>query len=217
MGRPIKKIWIGERGGFAPGAGVASITVTPGTASGYTQGDPVTIGAPDIIGGTQAEGFINSAAGGIDSITMTVVGDGYTAPPAVTAPTGTIGTTVLTAVLGTSGGPTIQATAFIDAADGGTAALPADIIAQKGNITYRVETAEGIGEVELVAAAAPLVGEMIITATDSAGGTYFVSKLYNNTLRFEAGGTGVQFAVGDKVGWAKDGVAVLDESVSISA
>ena len=215
MGRPIKKLWIGERAGFEGGGeGVASVTVVTGSSSGYTDQDALTIGAPDLPGGVQAAGVINSAAGAIDSVTITEEGSGYTSPPTVTAPTGTIGTGTLTAVLTADGVQTIDATAYLL-----TTNEACDIIAQKGDITYRIETAtDGIGECTLINDDPSAVGEMAIIATDSASGTYYVTKLYNNTVRVDAtNGTGAQFALGDKVKWAKDGVAVLDVSVSITA
>ena len=91
-------------------------------------------------------------------------------------------------------------------------------MAQKGNDTYRVTTADGTGECSLVNDDPAAAGELAIIATDSAGGTYYVTKLYNNTVRVDpTNGTGAQFAVGDKVEWAKDGVAVANYSVSITA
>jgi len=53
MGRPIKKIFIGERGAGSGGAadGLASVTLGPtNDSSGYTAADALTIGAPDLAG-----------------------------------------------------------------------------------------------------------------------------------------------------------------------
>ena len=215
MGRPIKKIWIGERAGFGPGAGVASVTVGgTNNSTGYTDLDAVTIGAPDQAGGVQAAGYILETGGVIDSVVITEAGSGYTSAPTVTAPTGTLGTTTLTAVLTTGTQDVIAATAFLL----GGSNLSADMIAQKGDITYRVETADGIGECSLVNDDPAAAGEMAIIATDSASGTYYVTKLYNNTVRLDpTNGTGVQFGLGDKVEWAKDGVAVVNYSVDITS
>lgn len=221
MGRPIKKIWIGERAGFGPGAGVASVTVGgTNNSTGYTDLDAVTIGAPDQAGGVQAAGYILETGGVIDSVVITEAGSGYTSAPTVTAPTGTLGTTTLTAVLTASGGVTITASGFLE----GGSNLPVDIIAQKGNDTYRVTDGTRTGECSLTsdgetAHGTPnAAGEMVIVATDSGNGTYYVTKLYNNTVRLEQFGAGPwEFVAGDKVEWAKDGVAVVNVSVSISA
>lgn len=215
MGRPIKKIFIGERGAGSPGGnGVASVTLGgTNNSSGYTDLDAVTIGAPDIVDGVQAVGHVLETAGVIDSVVITEPGSGYTSPPTVTADTGTQGTLTLTAVLETGGALVIQSTAYVTSSN-----LSADMIAQKGDITYRVETSEGILECDLINDDPTAVGEMAIIATDSASGTYYVTKLYNNTVRLDpTNGTGSQFALGDKVEWAKDGVAVVNYSVSISA
>jgi len=213
MGRPIKKIFIGERGtGNAGGEGVASVTVVTGDSSGYTNLDALTITAPDLVGGVQAVGHILSGGGAIDSAVITIEGSGYTSAPTVTAPTGTLGTGTLTAVLTSTGANVIAATAYV-----ATTNESADMIAQKGDITYRVETAtDGVGECALVNDTPAAPGEMAIIATDSAGGTYYVTKLYNNTVRLDpTNGNGSQFTLGSKVAWAD--VAVVDYSVKITS
>ena len=95
---------------------------------------------------------------------------------------------------------------------GGSSAVAGDIQAQKGSKTYRVVTAQGTSECLLVTGA-PAEGQMRITATDSAGGTYYVKKLTNNTV-VVLPGTGTQFDEDDKVLWAD--TAVEDVSVSIT-
>ena len=317
MGRPIKKIFIGERGlggSNEVGEGLASVNLDGiNNSTGYATGEALTISAPDLVGGTQAEGTVtvyadgalleglttlplnsgtgvdNGAAtyptvattssgggtgvtltivqaggqtdysditsititaigsgyalvdtiivdgsliggitstndlvldidtfvtnGTIASTTVTVPGDGYTSVPTISADTGTQGTLTMGAVLTTTNTSVINSTAYIT---GGSGALTADMKAQKGTKIYRVTTADGTGEVELVPKVAPLEGEMIITAIDSVSGTYYVRKLMNNTVIIGALGTGAQFAVGDKVAWAKDGTAVVNVSVKIT-
>lgn len=215
MGRPIKKIFIGERGaGTAGGEGVADVTLGGvNNSTGYTTGDALTIGAPDLVGGVQAVGTVTATAGEIDGVVISEAGTGYTSPPTVTADTGTQGTLTLTAVLTTGSAAVIASTAFVT-----TSNLSADMIAQKGNTTYKVTTTEGTLDCILVASVPNAVGEMAIVATDSAGGTYYVMKLYNNTVYIVKGaGTGTQFADGERVKWARDGVAVLNESVKITS
>jgi len=221
MGRPIKKLFIGERAGAGTGgSGVASVTIGgTNNSTGYTDLDALTIGAPDLEGGVQAVGHVTETAGEIDGTVITVEGSGYTSAPTVTAPTGTIGTTTLTAVLTTGDTPVILATAL----GLGGSNLNADIIAQKGQTIYRVETADGIFEANLVDSAGAAHGtpnadgEMQIIATDSGGATYSVIKLYNGHVRLENIGGSPEFADGVKVKWAQDGVAVLDDSVKITA
>lgn len=210
MGRPIKKIFIGERVGNAGGEGVASVAVGGVNNSiGYTDGDALAITAPDIPGGVQATATINETAGVIDSITVTEEGSGYTSAPTVTAPTGTLGTTTLTAVLTATGANVIASTAYITASNEN-----ADMIAQKGTKTYRVTTSEGTGECTLVASTPNAVGEMAIAAVDSGAATYWVTKLMNRTVRISENSGGGEFAEGAIVQWAD--VAVLNTSVKIT-
>ena len=214
MGRPIKKIFIGERStGSAAGESVASVTVTGG-GTGFIglDGDPVTFGAPDIPGGVQATGTITVVGDSITAVTVVEAGSGYTVAPTVTADTGANGDEDLTAVLTSTGaGTIIAATAFVTATD-----LPADMTAQKGATTYKVTTSEGTLDCTLKAGAPTVVGEMAIIATDITGtGDYWVTKLYNNTVRIiHKSGSGHEFTTGTRVKWAD--TAVLNDSVKIT-
>ena len=66
MGRPIKKIHIGERGaGNAGGEGLASVTLGgTNNSTGAGAGDALTIGVPDLVGGVQAAGTVAIYADG---------------------------------------------------------------------------------------------------------------------------------------------------------
>jgi len=212
MGRPIKKLFIGNRNSTGIGGeGVASVTLGgTNNSTGYTTGDAVTFSAPQLPGGTTATGTVVATAGVIDSITIVTAGSGYTSAPTVTAGTGTIGTLTLTAVLTTG---TTNAIAILAYVPGGSSAVAGDINSQKGSKTYNVTTAQGTGECVLVASAIPTEGQMNITATDSAGGTYYVKKLTNRTVTLLPG-TGSQFAEDEQVAWGD--TAVLNTSVSIT-
>ena len=214
MGRPIKKLFIGNRNSDGLGGeGLASVTLGgTNNSTGYTTGDALTISAPDLPGGTQAVATVTATAGVIDGVVVSTAGTGYTSAPTITAGTGTQGTLTLTGVLSTSTTNAIAISAFIPVADGGTAAAAGDIEAQKGSKIYRVTTSEGTGECLLVTTV-PGAGEMRITATDSAGGTYFVKKLTNRTV-VVLPGTGSQFAEDAKVPWADS--ATLNVSVAIT-
>lgn len=212
MGRPIKKLFIGNRNsGGVGGEGLASVTLGgTNNSTGYTTGDALTISAPDLPGGTQAVATVTATAGVIDGVVVSTAGGGYTSAPTITADTGTQGTLTLTGVLTTSTTNAIAISAYVP---GGSSAVAGDIVAQKGSKTYRVTTAQGTGECVLVAAAIPTEGQMNITATDSAGGTYYVKKLTNRTV-VVVPGTGSQFAEDAKVKWADS--AVINESVAIT-
>ena len=216
MGRPIKKIFIGERGPGAGGSGIADVELVAG-GTGYTAGALI-ISAPDLPGGVQATGTYTVSTGTIDSVTITDAGSGYTSEPTIEGDVGGTGA-VLKAVFETEDGqPVIAATAFLE----GGSNLSADILAQKGATIYKVTTADGTGECNLVdsngaAHGTPAAaGEMQIIATDSGGATYSVTKLYNGHVRLENIGGSPEFADGVKVKWAKDGTPVLNESVSIT-
>ena len=212
MGRPIKKLFIGNRNSDGLGGeGLASVTLGgTNNSTGYTTGDALTISAPDLPGGTQAVATVTATAGVIDGVVVSTAGGGYTSAPTITADTGTQGTLTLTGVLTTSTTNAIAISAYVP---GGSSAVAGDIVAQKGSKTYRVTTAQGTGECVLVAAAIPTEGQMNITATDSAGGTYYVKKLTNRTV-VVVPATGSQFAEDAKVKWADS--AVINESVAIT-
>lgn len=209
MGRPIKKLYIGNRNstGFG-GEGLASVTLGgTNNSTGYTTGDALTISAPQLPGGTQAVATVTATAGVIDGVVVSTAGTGYTSAPTITAGTGTQGTLTLTGVLSASTTNAIAISAWIP---GASSAVIGDIVAQKGSKTYRVTTADGTGECLLVTGT-PAEGQMRITATDSAAGTYFVKKLTNRTV-VVLPGTGSQFAEDAKVKWADTAV----ENVSVA-
>ncbi len=85
---------------------------------------------------------------------------------------------------------------FVD----GASAQDTTVIIQKGTKRFRCTTAGGTETLTLV----PVVhgsiasGQCQITGTDSAGGTYFASKITGRHFVVGALGTGSQFAVGDK-------------------
>ena len=63
-----------------------------------------------------------------------------------------------------------------------------------------VKTADGTAICALKSSAVSAAGEMTITATDSAGGTYFVTKIGGRRVTVTRG-TGTQFATGASVPW----------------
>ena len=210
MGRPIKKLYIGNRNTDGLGGeGLASITLGgTNNSSGYTADDALTVSAPDLPGGTQAVAKVATVTtGAITTVAVTTAGTGYTSAPTITAGTGTIGTLTLTGVLSTTTTNAIAISAWIT---GAAAAVVGDINSQKGAKTYNVTTADGTAEVLLVTDTVA-EGQMRITATDSDAGTYFVKKLTNRTV-VVLRGTGTQFANDEKVSWADTAV----ENVSVA-
>lgn len=96
--------------------------------------------------------------------------------------------------------------------DGGREVV--DIVAQKGSKRYIVKGASGtINTAKLIPDTAGAEGEMEIRATDSDGGTYWVTKLTSRLAVVEPD-TGTQFASGQRVKWNLTG-AVEDVSVEV--
>ena len=166
------------------------------------------------------------------AVTMTNKGSGYTTP-LVTAATAVAGTSVGmtqatsgTVVFGSSTTvgnnensiitfaylPTTAPTGLISGA-GGSSTVIGDIVKQRGKITYTVETAQGIGKVKLVSTSTLVAGQMYIQATDSVGGTYYVSKLFARTAVITTG-TGVQFTTGARVQWTFGSAVVPSTGVA---
>ena len=80
--------------------------------------------------------------------------------------------------------------------------------------SYRVTNADGTGACKLVAAA-PGAGEMNMIATDSAGNTYYVTRLFEClAVVTQKTGSSHQFATGTRVKWSES-AAVLNTSVKI--
>jgi hypothetical protein len=167
----------------------------------------------------------------VQSITTAEKGSGYTSAPTLswtTAGTNTGGTAVgvptvaLTTDSGSVGSSTnqensIQITAWVPAtgtagniSGNGTSAVAGDIIRQCGNGKYIVRTAQGVGRVKLVAGT-PDVGEATIIATDSAGGTYYVTKISDRRCNIVKGNqSGTQFTTGTSginVSWTFNGTS----------
>ncbi len=79
-------------------------------------------------------------------------------------------------------------------------------ITQKGTHRFRCTTSDGTETCTLTAVASGSLaaGQCQLTATDSASGTYFVSRIGPNWIEIGALGTGSQVAVGDRVQWVDD-------------
>lgn len=236
MGRPLNKKFFGNRNigttGSADdgigGQGIASVTIV-GEFSGFTGATTtVTFSAPQLPGGVTATGTATIVGDAVTAIVITQNGSGYTAVPTVTIADSDVGAEVTTgtatAVLtvdtgGVPGSATNQENAISISAfvPGGASAVVGDIVKQIAARAYRVTTAQGTGRCDLVAAA-PIAGQMTMTAVDSAGGTYYVTKLTaRRALIIKGDRTGTQFttgATGITIPWSFD-PAVLNQSVRI--
>jgi hypothetical protein len=142
-------------------------------------------------------------------VVITNAGSGYTdaTDAAATFTQSVTGTTVLTS----TNEKAIVAYAFVT---GGSNKI-GDIVKQVSSRRYKVETADGTMVCSLVTdGVANAAGEMTITATDSAAGTYYVKKLTSRkAVLIPIDGT--EFESGTSVRWTF-GAAVLNTSVTIA-
>ena len=111
-------------------------------------------------------------------------------------------------------GEQIEVEAYIPEADGGTEPLTGYIVKQKGARTFLIENAEGQGRCRLVTDT-PAPGEVRITAVDSDGDTYYVSKISARVVTLVPD-SGTQFASGARVAWNLD-TAVAGVSVTLAS
>ena len=212
MGRPVKSVYFGNRNsGGVGGEGVLYANVYLAGTGYYTANVGVTFSAPQAPGGTTAQGTVSlDGNGNVTAIAVTTAGTGYTSAPTVTVTganaSGALGNVTLYGSGVTSNA--IKMTAYIT---GGSSAVDSDILKQTGSKRYRVANAQGSGVVALVDNNSPSAGQGYIGATDSAGGTYYVYKLYGETA-YLTPDTGTQFAANTHVQWNLTG-AVVSTSV----
>ena len=123
---------------------------------------------------------------------------------ATTLKVGQIGDTALA-------GSQIQFTGFVTGGSANTGFASK----QSATRTFRITTSDGTERLRLVPAASGSLaaGQCQLTATDSAGGTYHVSKITRNLVTLVPV-TGTQFASGERAKWVFSG-PTLDFSVSI--
>jgi hypothetical protein len=206
------------------GWGVATVAVAnQGNYTAITGGAKATTVSP--AGGT---GSTLTVTYGVSGVEPSEKGSGYTsaADAAVTFSAGAAaGTAVLTTdsgVLSPSNNDQGQNASnnqenaivpYAKTTSGGTS-KPADIIRQVGARRFKVKTADGTAICELKGSAVSAEGEMTITATDSAGGTYFVTKIGGRKATVTRG-TGTQFATDSAVQWTFD-APTLNTTVKIN-
>lgn len=168
---------------FNLGFGVNAVTIATAGALTALPANPVST-TTNSATGTGATLTVNY---GVGAVSVATAGSGYTSAPTVTLSGGNAS---VTAVLTSSNPNAIAISAFVT---GGSSAVAGDIVKQEASRRYLVTTAQGTSDCSLVAAP-PLAGEMTMTATDSAGGTYYPIKLTQSKATIIKGGrTGTQF------------------------
>ena len=167
---------------------------------------------------------VNTTTG---NITMSMANSAAITSPISFGDVGREGNVVATMDPAVTTANTIQANAFISVASGGLGGRLSDITSVKGSRRYRVTNDQGSGTVRLilateVAAANTGVGPhaaglMTISATDSAGGTYFVTKLDGRTVTVSPAGAapGAQFAANAQAIWSVN-AAVVNTTVKLA-
>lgn len=215
MGRPLKQKFFdpvadGTSRVTIGGEGVSSLTFSNRGEGYFLANVAITLGAPNLPGGTQATvGSITLFGNGaINSVTITNAGAGYTSAPAVVITGANTTPAEATSTLTSAVTNVIATTAWIPAADGGSSAVVGDIVKQVGARRYKVTTAQGTGKCKLVTTT-PTVGTMTIGATDSNGSTYYVKKLEENTVTLvRNSGSTWDYASGEQAKWTIAGSAV---------
>ena len=221
MARSLNKKYFGNRNvgttgdtdNGIGGEGVASVVVS-GEFSGFADATTtVTFSAPQLPTGVRATGTADiDGTGVVTGITITQKGSGYITSPTVTIADSDVNAEVttgtLTSVLTTDSGPVRSDTnqengilVYADTDDNGSKI--GDIVRQVGARRFKVRTADGVAVCALKDSAVSTQGEMTITATDSAGGTYFVTKITAHKVNVTQG-TGTQFESGISVPWTFD-------------
>ena len=194
MGRPIHKKYFANTNlqyfGVANvgGEAVASVTIAAPIAASLAVGTTtVTFSAPQLTNGQTATGTaVIDGNGDLTGITITSAGSGYTSVPTISVvdsddsetlnlTTGSGGVTIALTTGASARQNSIKCEAQIGS--GGSEVLVGDILKQVGSRRYKVQTSDGTAVCSLVTTNALGANEMSIMATDSAGGTYLVSKL----------------------------------------
>ena len=120
--------------------------------------------------------------------------------------TGTIGNTSV------AGSTQIQFTGYVT----GGSAKTGYATKQTGSKTFKITTADGSEDLLLTAVASGSLtaGQCQLTATDSDGNTYYVSKITSRYVTLVPN-DGVQFSSGKRALWVASGSEVSGVSVSI--
>jgi hypothetical protein len=175
--------------------------------------DTVGITLTKIAGSGTAATFLCDIVFRVESVSITEQGSGYVGTetftftkPGTTSGTVPAGTIILT---------TTEENAIVIYADtDDSGSKIGDINRQVGSTRFKVTTADGSAICGLKSSAVNALGEMTITATDSAGGTYFVTKISSHRVTVTQG-TGTQFATGTSVPWTF-GSPVQDVSLQVA-
>ena len=167
---------------------------------------------------------VNTTTG---NITMSMANSAAITSPISFGDVGRLGNVVATMDPAVTTANTIQANANISISAGGSGGRLSDITSVKGSRRYRVTNDQGTDTVRLIkstecgaantAGGPPTYGTMTISATDSTGGTYWVTKLDGRTATITPGGSGpgTEFSANAQVIWSMN-AAVLNTTVKLA-
>ena len=167
---------------------------------------------------------VNTTTG---NITMSMANSAAITSPISFGDVGREGNVVATMDPAVTTANTIQANANISISAGGSGGRLSDITSVKGSRRYRVTNDQGTDTVRLIkstecgaantAGGPPTYGTMTISATDSTGGTYWVTKLDGRTATITPGGSGpgTEFSANAQVIWSVN-AAVLNTTVKLA-
>ena len=167
---------------------------------------------------------VNTTTG---NITMSMANSAAITSPISFGDVGRLGNVVATMDPAVTTANTIQANANISISAGGSGGRLSDITSVKGSRRYRVTNDQGTDTVRLIkstecgaantAGGPPTYGTMTISATDSTGGTYWVTKLDSRTCTITPGGSGpgTEFSANAQVIWSMN-AAVVNTTVKLA-
>jgi hypothetical protein len=223
--KPGNVVVDGVTGVYALGAAGHIVKFSSGVTSGIYAGMVANVFFGTVLFGSPTRVVsVNTTTG---NVTFSSANTSAISSPISFGDVGFNGNVVATMTAAVTTGNTIQANAFISVALGGLGGRLSDITSVKGSRRYRVTNDQGTDTVRLiksteVAAANTGVGPhaaglMTISATDSAGGTYFVTKLDGRTATVSPAGAapGGEFAANAQVIWSMN-AAVINTTVKLA-
>lgn len=223
--KPANVVVDGVTGFYGLGAAGTVVKFSSGVTSGIFAGMVANVFFTTLAFGNPTRVVsVNTTTG---NITFSTANTAAISSPISFGDVGRLGNVVATMDPAVTTSNTIQANAFISVASGGLGGRLSDITSVKGSRRYRVTNDQGSDTVRLitsteVAAANTGVGPhaaglMTISATDSAGGTYFVTKLDGRTATVSPAGAapGGEFAANTQVIWSMN-AAVVNTTVKLA-
>lgn len=221
--KPANVVVTAYVGGSSGYAGGPSSLLNVSTTTGLYVGMVANVAFATLTSGNPTR--ITAIFTGNSNILLSTANSAAITSPISFGDVGSLGNVVATmdAVITTAN--TIQGNAYLSAGAGGRIC---DIVSQRSSRRYRVTNDEGTGVVRLIkstevgaantAGGPPSAGLMTILASDSDGGTYWVTKVDGRTATITAGSTtpGAQFPTANtQVAWTLN-AAVASTSVKLA-